>query len=63
MGSETSKEKTVVLKFSAWSNISYNYSYDTMLTREEWNGLSDEEINATYNEAIWNDIEGWDVDE
>jgi len=57
------EEKTVVLKFSAWSNISYNYSFDTEFTREEWDGLSGEEQRAIYNEAIWNDIDGWDVDE
>lgn len=54
MGTE---EKTVVLKFSAFSNISYRYEYDTMLTREEWNELSDEDQQAIYNEAIWNDID------
>lgn len=62
MGS-TETEKTVVLKFSAWSNISYDYSFDTGLTREEWDDLSGKDQEDYYHEAIWNDIDGWDVDE
>lgn len=58
MGS-TEAEKTVVLKFSSWSDMSYNYEYDTGIDLESWIEMSDEAQQEIYNEAIWNDIDGW----
>lgn len=61
MGS-TETEKTVVLKFAAWSNISYKYEYDTGIDRESWNVMTAEEQHEIYDQAIWSDIDVWDVD-
>jgi hypothetical protein len=53
----------VVLKFGAFSNISHKHTYETGLTREEWDELTDAQRQTYYDEAIWDDIDAWDEDE
>lgn len=55
-------DKTVTLRFSAWSNISYHYEYDTDISAEEWAEMSDEEKFKVANEAIWEDVEYTEVE-
>lgn len=52
----------VVLKFSAFSNITYNNEYDTGRTREEWDALTESQRDAIIDEAVWSDIDCWDED-
>ncbi|MFC3504431.1 hypothetical protein ACFOOK_26165 [Micromonospora krabiensis] len=53
---------SVVLKFSAFSNITYGYEYDTGYSRDEWNSMTDTQRDWEMNQALWNDIDCWDED-
>ncbi len=53
----------VVLVFTAFSNISYRHTYETGMTRDEWDALSDKERGDIYDEAVWSDIEVVDEDQ
>lgn len=53
---------SVILKFSAFSNITYDYEHDTGYTREEWEALTDAERAEEMTNAIWEDMDAWDED-
>lgn len=53
---------SVILKMSAFSNISYNNEVDTYVSVEEWNELSREERLEVMSDALWEDIEVSAVD-
>lgn len=50
----------VVLKFSAFSNISYDYESPTGYTPEEWDALPEKTKDQIYADAIWEDINAWE---
>lgn len=53
----------VILKMSAYSNISYNREAETGLTVEEWAMMDQGERAQVMTDALWDDIEVSAVDE
>lgn len=51
----------VVLKMSAFSNITYRNEYETGYTKEEWDELSDKRRDDIITEAVFEDIDVWEV--
>lgn len=53
----------VILKMSAYSNITYANTYDTGISVEDWTVLSHNDQLAVMETAVWEDIEVTPVDE
>lgn len=54
---------SVILKMSAFSNITYNNEIETGITVEEWAEMSREERLEAMTDALWEDIEVIATDE
>lgn len=54
-------EKTVRLGYSSHTNISFNGTWDTGYSREEWDALTEEERDDVMNEAMVDLVEVFEL--
>lgn len=54
-------EKTVRLGYSSRTNISFNGTWDTGYTREQWDTLTEEERDDVMNEAMADLVEVFEL--
>jgi hypothetical protein len=55
----SSVSDTVKLGYAAFSNISYEGEWDTGISREEWDEMTDNEREEEITQIVFNDIDVW----
>jgi hypothetical protein len=55
----SSVSDTVKLGYTAFSNISYEGEWDTGISREEWDEMTDNEREEEITQIVFNDIDVW----